>query len=359
MLCHASVATLCHFLKSDSSPVNHNSPLRLTLYTFLSGHCLAGSVFLLWGLWWMIISFYAHFKSLSYSRHPKSRQPPVNLLSSLCTLQNDSLAYQSWITLPFWSKVPLEPIIKIALTGLGVFCEIFFWAPLDQNGHNKLGIHVYRVDFIYTYNVTGYPKPLGEFGDMSRFHHMTLYSCFLVSGIMDLLSFYLHLPSATGQLFLSFAFYCEAVLFSFHVHGRDVFNTAIHQLLLIFVYGCAAFSTLRLLNPRHLLINSGLAGSMILQGTHLIQAGFILYGTGTYIMNPTSHENVKMMAAVTIWHFHATCLFMLLVFITMRKIMLSSRSYNYIRVSEEEEVSGIFHLTDEAERAKELCGTAM
>ena len=318
---------------------------------------MAGSVFLLWGLWWMIISFYTHFKSLSYSRPPKTQQLQCNPLSSLCTLQNDPLAYQSWITLPIHSKVPLEPIIKVALTSLGVFCEIFFWAPVDNNGHSKLGLHIYKVDFIYTYNMAGYPKPLGEFSDMSRFYHMTLYSCFLVSGIMDLLSFYCHLPKATSQLFLSFAFYCEAILFSYHVHGRNVFNTAIHQLLLIFVYGGAAFSTLRLINSRHLLFNSGLAGSMILQGTSFIQARFILYGTNTYVMNPTSHENVKMMAAVAIWHFHATCFFMLLVFIIMRKIMLSSRSYKYTRVSEEEGLD-LFH-TDEAERASEQYETAM
>lgn len=319
---------------------------------------MAGSAFLLWGLWWMIISFYTHFKGSSCSRPLKTQQPPVNLLSSLYIQQNDPLSYQSWIKLPFFSKIPLEPILKIALTGLGVFCEIFFWAPLDQSGHNKLGIHIYKVDFIYIYNVTGYPKPLGEVGDMSRFYHITLYSCFLVSGIMDLLSVYLHLPRATGQLFHSFAFYCEAILFSFHVHGRDVFNTAIHQLLLIFVCGCAFFSTLRLVNPRHLLINSGLAGSMILQGTSFIQAGFILYGTGTYIMNPTSHENVKIMAALTIWHFHATCFFMLLVFLIMRKVMLSPRSCKYMRVSEDEEGLSLFHITDESERVnsgEQLC----
>ena len=154
----------------------------------------------------------------------------------------------------------------------------------------------------------------------------------------------------TSQLFLCFAFYSEALLFSFHTHGRALFNNAVHELLLIFVIATAVFATLRMLNPRNLFINAGFAGSLILQGTHLVQAGWILYGGTRWRVD--SHENVKFVTALSVWHLFGVSLFMLAIFIVMRAVLHTlSKTKRFCHlaevVSEQERVSLIANINED------------
>lgn len=179
---------------------------------------------------------------------------------------------------------------------------------IDRGGKSHLIFFVYTPGFFD-----------GHFGDLNRFYHICLYSTFVLSGVVDLISLRVNLPRATSQLFLCFAFYSEAVLFSFHTHGRDLFNNTVHYFLLIFVVACSVFATLRILNPRNLFFNVGLSASIILQGTHFIQAGWILYGGIDW--NLKSRENVKLITALSIWHLFCVSIFMVVAFVTMRAIV--------------------------------------
>ena len=230
--------------------------------------------------------------------------------------KNDPLAQRSWIPAPCCSRVPLEPIMKIVLPALGVFVEGF----LQLNKLGNLQIKMYEVTFW---------KNCGFFSVVSRLFHLTLYLGFLVSGIVDLLSLYCKLPKRTSQLFLSIAFYNQFLLFYFHIHGRNMLNSTIHKLLIIFIVITAIFVTLRMLNPRNLLINAGVAAGMILQGTHLIQAGSLIYGTRKY--NPISHSNEKFMTAVTIWHILGVNLFMIGVYLITRAVFTRMASRGYFK----------------------------
>ena len=81
-----------------------------------------------------------------------------------------------------------------------------------------------------------------------------------------------------------------------------------------------------------------------------MQAGF----TGTYIINPTSHENVKMMAAVTI-----------IMAFSCHLLLHAASVHNNAQNNALLQVNGYlkkrkFGITDDAERANEQCGeTAM
>ena len=218
--------------------------------------------------------------------------------------KNDPLAHLSWIPAHCCPKVPLEPLLKIILPGLGIFAEAF----LNVRG-GRLVFQMYEVKF---WDECGY------FSVMSRLYHITLYLGFLVSGIVDLLSVYCKLPKCTSQLFLALAFYNQAFLFYYHVHGRNLFNITIHKLLAMCIVVTAVFVTLRMLNPRNLLINTGIAAGMILQGTHLIQAGSLIYGTAK--IHPTSHSNEKFIVAVTTWHILGVNVFMIGVYLIMRAL---------------------------------------
>ena len=267
-----------------------------------------GSFFLIYGLWWMFSTYQIYFtqKKLSMTGHRGS--PRSGLQQIFNHDPDDPLAYKSWIPQPFLGRIPLEPILKVIVPGLGVFVEPFLNVWVDTDGRSHLVLWHYRVSFSN-----------GTFSDLDNFYHICIYSSFLLSGIVDLVSICGKLPRAVSQLFLCFAFYCETTLFSFHIHGRDQMYSAVHLFFLIFVISSALFATLRMLNPRNLFINAGFSGSLILQGTQFIQIGWLLY-RGTE-WNFQSHENYKFVSALAILHLLGVSMFMLIVFIILRTVM--------------------------------------
>ena len=256
----------------------------------------------------MFCAYWTHFTHWSIKSSRSNRNSQSDLLKICAHDRSDPLAHKSWIPQPFLKRVPLEPIAKAVLPSLGIFFELALDIQFDKNGESHLLPSHFSIVFRD-----------GYFVGLSRLFHVCLYSTFALSGIIDLVSLCIKLPRVTSQLFLSFAFYCESVLFSFHVHGRNLFNNGVHQLLLIFVIVSAVFSTLRMLTPSNLFINTGFAGSMILQGTHFIQAGWILYGGTRWRLD--SHENVKFMTALSVWHLLGVNLFMLTTFVIMRAVL--------------------------------------
>lgn len=264
----------------------------------------AGSFYLVWGISWLFLTYWIHFTK------PQKPQNKTGLSSFFTHESNDPLSFKSWIPPPLCPRIPIEPIIKIVLPGLGIFAEMFLDFYPDENGVVKFRTIVYRVDF---------DEVRGQFINLDRLFHIAQYLAFLISGVVDLISLCTRLPRLTNKIFLCFAFYSEYLLFSYHIHGRKLFNVAVHSLLLYFIGSCALFSTLRLFNSSNLFINAGLAGSMILQGTNLCQAGWILYGERKF--NPYSHENSKFMAALTTWHLIGTGFLMVLLYVMMRAIL--------------------------------------
>lgn len=299
-------------------------------YTTTTVHTLhayihAGSFFLFYGLSWLFNAYWIHFTHWSNNSKSSSRRhsnAQSDLLNYFAHDPSDPFAHKSWIPQPFLKRIPIEPILKVVFPSLGVFVELFLNGEYDEHGKSHVILWHYRVVFSD-----------GEFIDLNRFYHMCLYSTFALSGIIDLVSLCIKLPRVTSQLFLCFAFYSEALLFSFHIHGRNLFNSGVHQLLLIFVIANAFFSTLRMFNPRNLFINAGFAGSMILQGAYLIQAGWIMYGGTRWRLD--SHENVKFMTALSVWNLLGVSLFMLTTFIVMRAILWrlsKTKRFRYLAV---------------------------
>ena len=251
----------------------------------------------------MVKSYWIHFQEQHSTKNDMELETGKSQFVSTGR-KNDPLAHLSWIPVPCCPKVPLEPLLKIILPGLGIFAEGFLNVK-----HGKLLFQMYEVNFF---------DECGFFSGMGRLHHITLYLGFLVSGIVDLLSLYCNLPKSTSQLFLSLAVYNQVLLFYYHIHGRNLFNITIHKLLAMCIVVTAVFVTLRMLNPRNLLINTGIAAGMILQGTHLIQAGSLIYGAAKF--HPTSHSNEKFIVAVTTWHILGVNVFMIGVYLIVRAL---------------------------------------
>ena len=203
----------------------------------------------------------------------------------------------------------MEPILKIVLPGLGIFIESFLDFLPDPNDGGKVKLTVIPLKLVYI-------ESTQEFVTMDRLQHVSLYLAFCLSGIVDLISVCFRIPRVTTKIFLTFAFFTEYLTFATHIHGRNNFNREVHELLMYFIIACIVFSILRLLASRNLFINTGLAGSMILQGTHLCQAGWILFGGTKW--NPDSSTNIQFVSSLTVWHLLSVGLFMVIVFIVMR-----------------------------------------
>ena len=264
----------------------------------------------------MFASFWYHIKD--GSAYGRKKNENVNLLTYLSHYTYDPLSSKSWFPIPHLKRIPLEPIIKMALPGIGIFAENFISVQTNKNGTFRLAFTVYKLEM---------DPDCAEFIYISRLVHISLYLAFFISGLVDILAHYFRLPSKTSPLFLCFALYIEAHLFISHGRGSLPFRSAVHDMVLIFIVSAAVFSTLRILNPRNLLINSGLAGSMILQATHLYQAAF-----ATKQFNPFSHMNATFIEIALTWHLLSVGFFMLMIYMIMSAVLSQRTNTNHYKL---------------------------
>ena len=259
-----------------------------------------GSLFMVWGLWWVFITFWTYLRRKLPQGHGQHSSPP----------SDEVMSRRSWLTQPCCTKVPLEPIIKMLLPCLGVIAETF----LNVVDGKVMGVQ-------YSIHVEN-----GEFIGLGRLFHITLYSAFVLSGIVDLLSIILKLPKHTSQFFMSFAFFSEAFLFYFHIHGRNTFNITIHLVLVFISIFCGISSSLRSLNAQNLLTNACFSGGLLMEGTWLVQTGSLLYGPHNWDVEDPSL--VHLAAVLAIWHFIGISVFMMAVFMIMHLIVRRANRYN-------------------------------
>ena len=278
----------------------------------LGGHVLPGVFFLVYGLWWIFISIWLYLTtSLKLNSRETGKYSDANIKS------------KSYIPQPFCAKVPIESILKTILPLMGIICEVFI---KDREGH------------IVTYKFSLY-KSDGSFAELVVLQHVTMYSCFALSGIIDLVSLCIQYPKHTSQLFTSLALLAEALLFYFHLGGHDTIDQRLHQLLVIAIVIGAVSAALRMLYATNLFVNCTLALSYVLQGTWFIQIGVVLYG-GSNLWEPHNdegeHRIVMFIIACFIWHVMiiGTGMFIFYTF------MMFALKYMYIKTRGEGERKG-------------------
>ena len=290
----------------------------------LAGHVIPGSFFVLCGILWCINSILYHLKAKPVQnskgegeecRRKKERQPKSPSSSSFFELRRQhDLTHKSWIPIT-WTRIPVEPLIKILLPMLGIVVETFF-DLIYKEGKEQLVFSVYSLK-----------DDNGVLNDMGKFHHILMYGGFMLSGIVDLLSICVKFPKQTSMLFLTLAFGVEALLFSLHTLGRDTFNIEVHFLLLLSILSCVVFTFLRNFYATNIIVNLGVGSSVLLQGVWFIQAGYILFGGFIRESSSTSdklhHRYFMFIAACFAWNLFAIAVGNLVLWVAMSACLRS------------------------------------
>lgn len=107
---------------------------------------------------------------------------------------------------------------------------------------------------------------------MGNWQHAAMYPAFILAGFVDLIGYEVELPKGTQQVFLFFAFLCEALLMGLHKKHLPL-DTAVHGILFGVMLANAAFILAELVCPPHFLLSCGRVAST------LVQAGWFFMAT--------------------------------------------------------------------------------
>lgn len=233
-----------------------------------TAHMIGGSWNVLYGVWWLSLASWANLNAGYWKKVEKRFQHG----SGSCCKYKSTPENLSWIPQPFWPKVPMEPIAKILFGLTGIVIETCFDDIPDKDGHYHIILRLYHV-----FTPDGKLAP-----ELNKFQHSVLYAPYVISGIVDLLSLHITLPPKTSQLFFSATFWIGGMLLLNHRGCNTDLHARMHLFWMATVVACAVFSLLRMIRGSHLLTNMGLASSLLISGTWIIQIAFTLY-------NPNSH----------------------------------------------------------------------
>ncbi|XP_069474880.1 transmembrane epididymal protein 1-like [Ambystoma mexicanum] len=157
--------------------------------------------------------------------------------------------------------IPPEGVLKVIYGTLAVMAE-FFYPP----GVNKF--YFYDRD-----------DPKLRFQHPSEWQHVTMYGYFAFSGWLDIVS-QACLPKRLillEQAAITMAFYITTLLLKFHMHGKDELENQVHSLLLMTCFFTSLILTVELWKPNFRRLWFAKTFLVMVQGTWLLHAAFILY----------------------------------------------------------------------------------
>ena len=276
------------------------------------GHLIGSFFLIIQGLWWIVLSIWYHLQS---EKRSNKKRPGVKHPQIMPNIALKTGCSKSWIPQPFFTSVPIESIAKIVACSIGVFSETFLTLRVEEDGLPR------RVIFgpFSIFNSSG------DFIQVGKFQHVTMYSGFVLSGVIDLLILVVHLPQHTSPLFFTLAFICQGILFWFHM-GHSILNGNYHKLHLVIIISCIIFSYLRTHHMKSFLINTALGCSILLQGTWFFQPAFLVYKDGriywelhkTELFSEKLEHMVPMyLSAVFTWHLMVVAVTVLIVWTIM------------------------------------------
>ncbi|CAN7991797.1 unnamed protein product, partial [Ixodes hexagonus] len=227
-------------------------------------HCIGGTVFFILGTWWAIGAWYAY----SLRRHERAYYRRT-----------------AYSVLPGVKPRCVEGFYKITVGALALA------------GFGRLLI------------------VRGVFNEGMNAQHLSVALFVFLNGVLDLLTHYkAPIPRGTDYVGLLMALCVEALLFSFHLHGREKLDVLAHKLLVLAIASEAACVGVEMCHQRNVLATLGRAFFGILQGTWFCQIAFILYNQLPGALPwEDDHQSLMLAAAVFTWHMFGVLLYLALV----------------------------------------------
>jgi len=224
------------------------------------GHAIPGSFFIIFSSWWMVSIFRRYFESKF------SKKKFHNSSSYRCQC------------IP---NLPFEAFIKLFLISVGIAGEV----------------------------VTGFRN--WKFVHIGNGQHITMYAFFIFNAAADIVYFYSPglLPEHLDYLSAAMAFSVQGILFSWHLHGREMIDVQVHTFLFYAIVLTVIFTMLEAFNRDKAMYGLGRALGTLVQGTWFWQIGFSIHNPlGESVEN--SHHEMMMMTMKFCWHIGANIVYM-------------------------------------------------
>ncbi|KAG0418386.1 hypothetical protein HPB47_004908 [Ixodes persulcatus] len=148
---------------------------------------------------------------------------------------------------------------------------------------------------------------------MENIQHACMYSFYIPSGILDVLSCKeTLLPQGANRAVLLLAFCVEVLVFHSHLHGRPPLDTLMHGLIVYAVLAKAACLCFEMVLKDSVLAPLGTAFFGAVQGSWVLQIAFSLCSPdfGSWQEN---HQNLMYAVALFTWHMAGALLFLALI----------------------------------------------
>lgn len=198
------------------------------------GHVVPGSMFIIWSSWWLFACLREHILS-SPERPYRSK---------------------AWFPLPLLPNFPLEPVLKVAGTTIGIIGELWFG----------------QVRFTYMFDGDG----TFNHGHINNWQHAAMYFAYMVAGIVDIAGRYADIPQDSEQAALAVAFIVEGLLLGFHLKGSPL-EIMVHKILVYTIAASAVVMLAEIRYPHNVLLTAARALLVGLQGIWFIQIAYILF----------------------------------------------------------------------------------
>ncbi|XP_018496112.1 transmembrane protein 45B [Galendromus occidentalis] len=185
----------------------------------------------------------------------------------------------------------------------------------------------------------------GRFSHLGNLQHMTMYTFFLISGIIDLWSarksIGRRLPPGSDFAAIIVAAMVEWLLFRFHLHGRDPLDVLVHTLLGFTIVAIVLIVLAECVFRESVLLGYMRAIAVLTHGLWFISVGYILHNPwGPPPFDANDHGSHMVATCIFTWHvLVATLICGFIVVATHKKFGTGSIETEYTRCPEREEAA--------------------
>lgn len=317
----------------------------------LGGHVLPGTFFIIFGIWWSIIT---SMRLIYTSMRTQSRK-------------KETPEYRATVTMPCiclpctgLRRAPIESWFKFIFGTIGLLGEVitglhYEYSPAVSHKSPTNGSQMHmdmNMDHHHHHKRAAVNNNLVRHLKMVTVNtqHIVMYTGFIFGALIEILAYHkFTLPKRLPHTMGILAFIIEAFLFANHLHSRHMLDIHVHTLLVYAIYGCVFFSFLETVKPDQIIFTYGRTAFTIFQGTWFWEVGFVLYppfDDPWFIWEKDNHSHIMLITGSYCWHLIFIIAGMLLQIGVMKSLYRTSakfRSY-FDRLIE---VDAYFILDDE------------